>query len=116
MLSAPGQRTAGSAQRPLPPRPFRTALGTQPLCLDAHVARLRRFPPDTVETLPRPADHLSNRVAQKLQAIYLEWLVSITSHIDAPCVPTGATRILQDDLGLFLLTLIPLSHAGRSCA
>src|SRR6266567_5500149 len=52
-----------------------------------------------------------NRTAQELQARHLDRLVSITSHVDAPCVPTGATPFLQGDQGLFLLTIIPLRPA-----
>ena len=40
-----------------------------------------------------------NRTAQELQARHLDRLVSITSHVDAPCVPTGATPLQQDDQG-----------------
>ncbi|TMF41688.1 MAG: hypothetical protein E6I32_20045 [Chloroflexi bacterium] len=46
-----------------------------------------------------------NRTAQESQAIHLERLVSITSHVDAPCVPTGATPFLQSDQGS-----LPLNH------
>jgi hypothetical protein len=70
-----------------------------------------------LQTLLEPCPSLlisvCNRMVQERQAGHLERLVSITTHIDAPCAPTGAMPFLQDDQGSLPLNPEPYSTLNR---